>query len=137
MYLLFIAFLASLVGITILLGRKVMLLRNGSAEVSGNGFHPLLPDMLRAREWTKQGLKKYGYLALAIIMRFYFKFVNFLKSRYEALKETIDAKLSKSSNNTPENGTAEPEASGFLKMMSDYKHKIRNLKHRIKEEENQ
>lgn len=121
----------------VLLGRKVTLLRSGADQINGDGFHPLLPDMLRVREWSKQGLKKYGYLLLAVVMRVYFRLVNFLKSRYEASKSAISAKFNKGANGIPTDGVSQPEASGFMKMMSDYKHKIRNLKHRIKEEENQ
>ena len=77
--------------------------------------------------------KKYGYVALVASVRFYVHSISFIKRNYVVaktkIKNTLDKRLKKSV-------VEKREVSGFLKMISEYKHKIRKIRHQIKEEEN-
>lgn len=134
MYPIFILFFAALLGIMVMVGRKVVLLRNGVDVRNETPFHPLLPDMMRMRVWMMHAINKYGYLALVVILRLYFRFINFLKTKHSDIRIFVKTRIAKRTK-TPDQKEAAREASGFLKMMSEYKHKVRNLKHKIKEEE--
>jgi len=69
-----------------------------------------------------------------VIVRFYVHSANFLKKKYEEakikIKEVYQRKVKK------DVVVEKREVSGFLKMISDYKHKIRKIRRQIKEEEN-
>jgi hypothetical protein len=78
MYTIFIIFFASLLGIMIVLGRKVVLIRAGGASFDTQ-FHPLLPDLIKIKTWTLSGLKTVSYAVVVIYLRIYFRLINFLK----------------------------------------------------------
>ena len=59
MYLIIILFLVSLIGIVIMLGRKLVLVRNGLAE-SGEHFHPFVPDLIKIKYLAQKSVKRYG-----------------------------------------------------------------------------
>jgi hypothetical protein len=66
-------------------------------------------------------------------IRFYVHFVNFLKRNYTVAKTKITHVVEK---RLKKNVVQKKEVNGFLKMISEYKHKIRKIRHQIKEEEN-
>ena len=135
MIVILILFFASLVAITILLGRKVALIRSGAAVENLGQFHPLAPDFLKVKAWTKKGAKKYGYLATVAVLKVYVRTANFLQRAYQAVKTKIKEAIEKRIKRSRELNGKRHEVSGFLKMIGEYKHKIRNLKHKIREEE--
>jgi RAB protein geranylgeranyltransferase component A len=81
---------------------------------------------------TKRG----GYTLLVLTVRFYIQSGNFLKAEYEKLKTRIINGLEKNKDNVTGNLKEKREVNKFLKMVSDYKAKIRHIKHKIIEEEN-
>lgn len=94
-----------------------------------------IPYIREIRHVTVKNIKKYGHISLVATLRFYIRLNNFLKNKYGEIKIKIKNKLKKSKG--LEDGPSEKkEVSGFLKMISDYKRKIREIKHRIHEEEN-
>lgn len=130
MYFLLILFFASLFGIAIMIGRKLVLLRNGQAQFKEETF-------FRAEfldEWKYliiKNIKKYGYIGLVAMIRFYIRFSNFLRNKYQEIKIIIKNMRGKKLNEDEKR-----EVNRFLKIISEYKHKIREIKHKIKEEEN-
>jgi len=134
MYIILILFFTSLLGIVFVFGRKLSLVRGGMVA-NGEHFHPFIPDFLKVKYLAKRGLKKYGYLLLVTTLRFYFRIANLIKYQYQKMKTQIKETILKHTADHTGNATKEREVSGFLKMISEYKYKIRNIKHKIREEE--
>ena len=132
--LLFLFFL-SLAGIIVMIGRKLVLLRNGKiANAEGILFQT--PYMGIVKHLTIRNVRKYSYLGLVEIIRFYVRAENFLKLKYEEIKIKIKNIKLGHKNGISADTVEKPEASKFLKMVSEYKHKISKIKHQIHEEEN-
>ncbi|OGI95318.1 hypothetical protein A2917_02000 [Candidatus Nomurabacteria bacterium RIFCSPLOWO2_01_FULL_42_17] len=129
-YLLLILFFASLVAIIIMIGRKLAVIEH---EQILNHEEVLfeIPNLEKVKHFTIRNLKKYGHAGLVGTMRLYLKSKNFLRNKYEQIK----IKINKISNETHVNGEKR-EISKFLKVIGDYKHKIREIQHKIKKEEN-
>jgi len=132
MYISLIIFFISLTSIIIMIGRKLASLPNGEIT-EGEYAHPFVPDFQKIRHLTAENIKKYGRLSVVMILRLQVKSANFLKYKYEEIK----AKISKLNRKKNENGEVKEsvEVSKFLKMVSDYKGKIREIKNKITEEE--
>jgi hypothetical protein len=130
MYFLLILFFGSLFGITFMIGRKLMVLQEG---VVVHHNENLLKDSYE--EWKRsvaKNFKKYSYLGLVATIRFYIHSLNFAKKQYEVVKIKAKDMIAKKSKNNDK----KIEPNKFLKMISEYKHKIRKIRHQIKEEEN-
>lgn len=128
MYFLLILFFSSLFGITFMIGKKLIILQNIQAlhneEINFKTSH--------LEEWKDlsiKGLKKHSYNGLVSIIRAYIHSVNFLKKTYRNIKDALIEKVNS-------NSSQKKEISKFLKVVSDYKYKIRKIKDRVKEEEN-
>jgi hypothetical protein len=132
MYTLLILFFISLMGIVAMIGRKLSL--NQNSEVVNQEYpHPFVPDLQKIKHFTLVGIRKYGHLSIVIILRLHIRSTNFLKNRYEEVKTG----LININNKVGPNGEVKNvvQVSKFLKMISDYKYKIRELKHQIHKEE--
>jgi len=127
----FILFFASLLGIIIMVGRKMKLVQNGS-ELQLEESHPLVPDIEKAKELLYKNSRKASYFALETALRLHIKSSKLAKQKYSELKMKVKNKLMKEPNGE---ASMNADASGFLKMISDYKHKVRRLKRKIHEEE--
>lgn len=131
MYFLLTLFFVSLLGITFMIGRKLILLQSGQIT-HGNDISSETPYLEELKVITIKNIKKHGFIGLVATIRFYVRSTNFLKNKYQEVKKRVrnfsDGRL----NNNEE----KKEVSKFLKMISEYKHKIREIKHKIKEEEN-
>lgn len=131
MYFLLILFFGSLLGVTFMIGRKLLELQSGQITYEEN-----VEAFLKAQylEELKQGavktIKKQGYNTLVTTIRLYFRSINLLKNKYQEIKNKIDNLRSRNLNEEEKK-----EVSKFLKMISEYKQKIRAIKHKIKEEE--
>src|SRR3989344_9333722 len=128
-----ILFFISLVGVAVMLGRRLMLLRAGAMEVNRE-LGSLLPDWEKVRELTERHAKRYGYLATVAVIRFYVRSSNVAKARSKEIAGKLMNLLSKNKNGNGE-GAVPQEPNKFLKKVLEYKAKIRHLKHKIKEEE--
>jgi hypothetical protein len=132
MSLLFILFILSLLSISIMIGRKLVLLRNG--ELMGREEIIIdVPVIEEIKLATGRTIRKVGYVSLVTGIRVYFRSANYLKARYEDTKEKITELRNR--NKTEEELADQKEISKFLKVISEYKHKIRTIKHKIREEE--
>ncbi len=131
MYLLVILFFGSLAGIVFMIGRKLMVMQDGAMVHHENIFKDsYLEDLKRS---LIKNSKKYSYIGVVATVRFYVHSTNFLKNKYGEVKIKIKELYQKKSKKEV---TEKREVSGFLKMISEYKHKLRKIKKQIKEEEN-
>ena len=132
MYFLLILFFTSLLGIIFMIGKKLVLLKNGQILSREETFLKA-PYLEEWKHLTVKNIKKHGYTGLVATIRLYVRSSNLLKNKYQEVKIRIKNVRKKSQNG----GLSEKkEASKFLKMISEYKHKIREIKHKIHEEEN-
>ena len=129
MYFLLILFFVSLFGIILMIGRKLVLLQNGVVFQKETILKT--PSLEEWKHLTITSIKKHGYTGLVATIRFYVRSTNFLKNKYQEVKTKV-----KSINGKKLREEEQREVSGFLKMISEYKQKIRNIKDKVKEEEN-
>jgi hypothetical protein len=76
--------------------------------------------------------KRWNYVFLVIVIRIYFRIVNLIKLGYQKFIAKIK---SMNSTDTEAPNKEKKEVSRFLKMVLEYKSKIRKIKRKIKEEE--
>ncbi len=126
-------FILSLLSITVMIGKKVTQIRKGAivTEVDEEILFEI-PYIEEVRAITERGVRKYGYMALVITIRAYFRSANLVKHTYKISKRKIKDAITKRMNREVE---IDPESSKFLNTISEYKDKIQNIKHRIREEE--
>lgn len=134
MYLFLILFFLSLAGIMVMIGRKFILLKNGSLVSAEEKFSIKIPNLHEVKYITTKSTKKYGFIALVIILRSYILSVHTIKKTYKKSKHKIK-ELHKKYLPQKQREVEPKEVSGFLKKVSDYKQKIRKIKHQIKAEE--
>lgn len=132
MYILLTLFFISLVGIIVMIGRKLLMFQNGQILDRGEIIFKI-PHFEELKYLITKNIKKHGYKGLVVTIRFYFRSANLLKNKYQEVKIKVKDMRVKNSKN---NGEQQKEVSKFLKIISEYKHKIREIKHKIKEEEN-
>ena len=133
MYILLSLFLISLIALTIMFSRKLVLLKNQGIQIEQvEGVILELPFVKEIKHLTIRQLKRYGYIGVVTSIRLYFRGVNLAKVEYNKIKE----KLSSVDKSKWINDMEKREVNKFLKVVSNYKHKIRQIKHQIKEEEN-
>ena len=131
MYFLLILFFVSFFGIIIMIGRKLVLLRNGQVLAREEILFGI-PHIEKVKDLFIKNLKKYGHISLVMTIRFYVRSTNLLKNKYGEIKIKIRDMTQKSLHG---NSSEKTEVSKFLKMILDYKRKIREIKHKIHEEE--
>jgi hypothetical protein len=136
MYFILILFFSSLFGITFMIGRKLLLLQNGQITYKDN-IETFLKEQYfeELKHSAIKTIKKHRYTGLVTIVRLYVKSSNFIENKYEQIK----IKIKDIYHNKINNGNTikeKREVPKFLKVISEYKNKIREIKHKIKEEEN-
>ncbi len=130
MFTLLILFLVSSLGITLMIGRKWRLASQGHITFR-DSLHPFVPDIQKVKFLAVEGTKKSVHFTVVNILRLHVKSSNAIKNKYTAIKARINDKMNE------DDGTGEKVGvSKYLKMISDYKQKIREIKHKIHEEEN-
>mgnify|MGYP001554807936 FL=1 len=133
MNVLFIIFFASLIGITLMIGKKLVLVRELSASIDEEKIPIEIPRIRELKDVTLKKIKKYGFVIIVITIRFYVKSLNFFKKQTTIIVYKINSKFNK--KNVVNDISEKQEASKFLKMVSEYKQKIGRIKRKIKEEE--
>ncbi len=125
-------FFASLVSIVFMIGRKLVLLKNGQIHITEDATFEI-PYLKEARHLTITNVKKYEHIALVLIVKFYLQFSNFLKNKYRELKDKIhNIHINKYPNGELKEKI---EASKLIKTVSSYTHRIKKIKQKIKEAE--
>lgn len=131
MYFLLILFFSSLIGITLMISRKLILLQSGQVSYKEDIHF----REIHLEEWKDiiiKNTKKYGFITLVAIIRFYVQTSNFLKNNYEKIKTELKNIYSRKLN---ENPAEKREVNKFLRLISEYKLKLRLIKEKVKEEE--
>jgi hypothetical protein len=122
----------SVAGIIFMIGNKLIMLQEGKV-VTQDAFPFRIPEAHELRKITKKSTRKYGFIALVIILRLYVLASHFLKVQFTKLGKFLSRKINKILAGKHKD---EPkEVSAFLKRMSDYKNKVRQIKDKIKEQE--
>lgn len=129
-YILLILFFASLISIIVMIGRKLVFLKDTQIS-SSEEFSFSVPHLQKIKNLTIKNIKKYEHVALVETLRLYVKLTNFLKNNYQIIKTKIQNLKRKNLIDGEKK-----EISKFLKIIGDYKNRIREIKHRIKKEEN-
>ncbi|MEK7471249.1 MAG: hypothetical protein AAB623_01200 [Patescibacteria group bacterium] len=134
MYFPLILFFGSLFGIIFMIWRKLLMLQNGQIL---NKEETLLETayLEELKHLTIKNIKRHGYTGLVTIIRLYIKSSNFIKNKNKQIKIKIKDKLSKHSSRLNGDLPKSQEIPKFLKIISEYKQKIREIKHKIREEE--
>jgi hypothetical protein len=115
-----------------MLGRKVSLMRSGQL-VQHERYASELSHLDEWKHISLKNLQKYSYAGLVGTIRIYVRSVNFLKNKKEDLKTKLKERRERK---LQAKGVKEVKPNNFLKMISEYKHKVGKIKHQIKEEEN-
>ncbi len=132
MYFLLILFFGSIIGISFLVGKKIILLRKGNTKMDDD-FRVDMPDLKELKYITINNVRRHGYNITVKTVRTYVLFSSFVKNKYKDAKAVLNDIKTKY---IPEKERElKEESSKFLKMISEYKHKIRKIKHQIKKEE--
>ena len=129
-----ILFFLSLCGIIFMIGSKLILLQEAQFGIKQN-LSIKIPDAEEIKYHVVKHTKRYGFILLVIILRFTILTSHFLKNKFKELKDKIINLIKKYTVHEHNIDSQPREVSGFLKTVSDYKHKIRKIKHRIKQEE--
>jgi len=132
---LFILFFISLAGIIVMIGRKLSLVKNGKIIVEEEHSHSLALDVEKIKNFTYRNFRKYEHVALIIVVKLYVGSSDFLKNKYSDIKTKLKNRNRKTEINANGELVQSKEENIFLKKISEYKHRIRHIKHRIKKEE--
>ena len=133
MQIVLILFFASLVGIAGMIGNKIVLIRKGHVG-TGEDFSPRIPDFQEIKDVSAHHARKYGYVALVETIRVYVQSIHLVKRKSKEFKDKTGDMIRKYIP-AKEKSDQPKEASKFLKTMSDYKTKIKKIKHKVKQEE--
>ena len=117
-----------------MLGSKLILLKDGQITPQTENFPIEVPNLERVKYVVVKKAKKHSYIILVESIRFSIRSSNFLKRIFRKLKYKI-SHLYKKYILKKKLETNPREVSSFLKMVSSYKQKIKEIKHQIKEEE--
>ncbi len=128
MYTLLTLFFISLSCIILMLGRKVMLVREGYIVVEESIPHPFIPDINKVKYLTFKGLKKLLYTVTFLVIQAYVKAINFTKKVWNTVKIRFQEMTRE---NHIDNLSSGKESNKFLRVITDYKKKITVMKNRI------
>mgnify|MGYP001587718858 CR=1 FL=1 len=112
--------------------RKLALVQNGQFIVDENASFEI-PYLEEAKNVTVSNIKKYEHLGLVFIVKSYIQISHLSKNKYVELKEKIkNIHIQKYPNGELKKKI---ESSKLFTVVSNYKHKINEITHKIKEEE--
>ena len=126
---LLILFFTSLLAIMYMITRKLILLKNGKIQIEEKIAFGV-PHIEKVKHLTIRNFKKYEHASLVVIVQLYLKSRNFLKNKSEEIKIKL-----KNWNTKNHINSEKKEISKFLKIIGDYKRKIREIEHKIKKGE--
>lgn len=129
---LLILFFVSLAGLIFMIWRRIAKKEEMvDEEISHDDAILEIPYMDEIKYMTVKKMKEYGYVVLLSSIRLSMKSSHVVK---KASKEV--AKIVKNSLLKNKEGSDDPkEVSKFLQLVTDYKHKLKKIKRKIREEE--
>lgn len=130
MYLPLILFIASLLGVSAMLLKRVHVLQlpeeyTNSTKKDSKEIHVLAINKI----------KDCGYLMLVNIIRIYLKTNRLLKRIYVRIVNALQKAKNKYITKRKKKGATKSEASGFLTKVAEYKNKVKEIKEKIQEED--
>jgi len=132
-------FLLSLLGIVLMIGRKLVLVRSGKyGSLNGEEIDILLfvtPNLEKIKLLTFRNVKRLGYFTVFATLRLMIKSSNFVKVKSRLLVGAIKNRLKKDKDELIEEIVEKKEVSKYLRVISEYRQKIKRMKHIIKERE--
>ena len=129
-----ILFFIALFGIAILITRRYFIIKD--LEIKHTDDLDLefeVPELEDIKKTINKKAKKYGYVLIFILVKFYLISGKFLKEKSITLYKIIKKKVFKQKNKP-----VEPKienTSSFIKTIKEYKKKVQRIKHKIKQEE--
>ncbi len=119
-----------------MIGRKFILLKNTSGEEAhqaGSTFISGVVDLDKVKHRAVENFKKIEHNLIWVILRTYLISRNFINRK----RKEITLKIKNGLNKNRENNILEEkkEVSKYIKIISEYRQKIKHIKHKIKEEE--
>lgn len=94
-----------------------------------------VPDLNEIKSAANLKLRRHGYIVLVQVIRVYVKSSNIADTFYKKTARGLRNFIRKRILRKKENTEGVKEVSGFLKMISDYKRKIKRIKDKVKREE--
>ncbi len=118
-----------------MLWREMALVKNGKVG-SAEHAHPFVPDLEKVKRHGGKFLKKTAHTAIYVSIKSYLLFKRFIKEKSKLIFKKLASLIKKESENISEEFVKEKkEVSKYLRVISDYRQKIRKVKEEIKEEE--
>lgn len=127
---LLVIFFISLLGIIVMVWRKISRKEELINEENVSDMLIDMPYVDEIKYMTAKKLKKYGYVVLLSSIRLSMKSTKAVKKAGNEIGEIVKRTLLKNKNSEDPK-----EVSKFLQMVSEYKNKIKHIKKRIREEE--
>lgn len=134
MYLPLILFFVSLAGIVVMVSRKLVVVRNNQT-MNMQHSHPFVEEIQKIKHLTFKSSKKIGYVVIFVTLRFFIKSSNLVKTKSKVFVKELQNKFKKNTNSPSGETIEKKESSNYLKVISEYRQKIRKIKHIIKKEE--
>lgn len=124
-----ILFFVSLGAISFMVARKWFLVKG--TDQNHHLEHSILEpfDFDKLKYLVIKNLKKTAHILLWIFLRVYILSIDFINKKKNKILTIIKTKFNKYKKEENK------EASKFIKIISEYRHKIKKIKHKIKEEE--
>ena len=119
-----------------MIGRKLMLLNNLEGHTIHNTTETFLSEILdfnKIKHLTIKNSKKMGHTTIWVILRIYLISSNFINKKRKEIVVKIKEKIKK--HHKSEETIQPKEDSKYIKIISEYRQKIKHMKHKIKEEE--
>lgn len=133
MYIYLSLFFISLFAIAFMVMRRVILLKELKTH-AGTELTLDVPDLEEIKVIAIKKFKIYGYIILVVSIRIYIKLSHLLKNKYQIAKNMVH-KIHQKYSSKNKLVSERKQASKFLKIIGDYKSKIRIIKEKIKAEE--
>ncbi len=133
MYTFLAIFIISIGGMTVLVGRKLAEIKKRDLSFQFEIPHPLATDIEKVKHIARKKAKRYSYIALFITLRLYIQASNYLKNKSVLLAQKIKEKLLNEEKKFE--SLEHREVAKYLKMISEYRQKIRRMKRQIRKEE--
>ncbi len=126
-------FFTSLIAMSFMVERKVILVQRGKI-VPKDELTPIIPDLPVIKSVAIKGVKTAEYIGIVLILRMYVQSGNFIKKWYGIVKTEVKSRMRRQTKEEIMEEDAKKE-SKFLKTVADYKRKIKKIKYQIVKEE--
>ena len=137
MYFFFILFFVSLTAIILMISRKLLLINNTEGHSINHQNELLISGILdfdKIKKSTIKNIKKTIHTLIWVTLRTYIVSINFINKKRKEIVIKIKNKFRKHHHEIDE-AEEKKEVSKYIKIISEYRQKIRTIKNKIREEE--